>query len=423
MKADLEVLLHFLKQYNGVTVVKDNVWPSNLKLELFADSAGSLNAVAEVQKPSSRSRPVANQNSNTDLEHLSQVADNIVNQGLENVVSGNGGVYRWVTLGPPPPHLIEGRPTPANRWAQITGALVIQVFSPVTPHATNMSDSLYTKAHTLEKNLNEWIKCKDEAVKELKELAVNLDDHFQKICKVKIAGSTTSLGGGILAVVGFGLSFVTFGASLGLTITGSVIAGAGGITVGGSMITDAVLSKQRRESAKAILDKYNDLVEIIKEECIEIGEMLKEKDEKMEQFPDWVDFWSKLTFGACTTTKSVTWDILAKTILASLRITASYADDALAVGARAGASAFRTIGSTAGQGLHIAGGVVGILVMPLDIYTLVDSAIDIHKNNPHKVSNKIREWADHIDKPCPTKWDIEVMMDKTFEQQLCFQIM
>ncbi|VDI02979.1 Hypothetical predicted protein [Mytilus galloprovincialis] len=36
--------------------------------------------------------------------------------GLENVVSGNGGVYRWVTLGPPPPHLIEGRPTPANRW-------------------------------------------------------------------------------------------------------------------------------------------------------------------------------------------------------------------------------------------------------------------------------------------------------------------
>ncbi|VDI25930.1 Hypothetical predicted protein [Mytilus galloprovincialis] len=35
---------------------------------------------------------------------------------LENVVSGNGGVYRWVTLGPPPPHLIEGRPTPANRW-------------------------------------------------------------------------------------------------------------------------------------------------------------------------------------------------------------------------------------------------------------------------------------------------------------------
>ncbi|VDI10430.1 Hypothetical predicted protein [Mytilus galloprovincialis] len=34
----------------------------------------------------------------------------------KNVVSGNGGFYRWVTLGPPPPNLIERRPTPANRW-------------------------------------------------------------------------------------------------------------------------------------------------------------------------------------------------------------------------------------------------------------------------------------------------------------------
>ncbi|VDI39586.1 Hypothetical predicted protein [Mytilus galloprovincialis] len=40
MKADLEVWLDFLKQYNGVTVITDNVWVSNEKLELFTDSAG-----------------------------------------------------------------------------------------------------------------------------------------------------------------------------------------------------------------------------------------------------------------------------------------------------------------------------------------------------------------------------------------------
>ncbi|VDI59842.1 Hypothetical predicted protein [Mytilus galloprovincialis] len=50
--------------------------------------------------------------------------------GLENVVSGNGGVYRWVTLGPHPPHLTEERPTPATGGALITGALVIRVFFP-----------------------------------------------------------------------------------------------------------------------------------------------------------------------------------------------------------------------------------------------------------------------------------------------------
>ncbi|XP_071150519.1 C-type lectin mannose-binding isoform-like [Mytilus edulis] len=39
----------------------------------------------------------------------------ICEKGLKNLVSGNGWVYRWLVLGPPPPHLIEGRPTPANR--------------------------------------------------------------------------------------------------------------------------------------------------------------------------------------------------------------------------------------------------------------------------------------------------------------------
>ncbi|VDI53015.1 Hypothetical predicted protein [Mytilus galloprovincialis] len=40
MKADLEVWLDFIKQYNGVTVITENVWVSNEKLKLFTDSAG-----------------------------------------------------------------------------------------------------------------------------------------------------------------------------------------------------------------------------------------------------------------------------------------------------------------------------------------------------------------------------------------------
>ena len=41
--------------------------------------------------------------------------------GFENVgtCGCNCGVYSWVTLGPPPPHPQEGRPTPANRWGTL----------------------------------------------------------------------------------------------------------------------------------------------------------------------------------------------------------------------------------------------------------------------------------------------------------------
>jgi transketolase len=42
---------------------------------------------------------------------------------------------------------------------------------------------------------------------ELEELANNLDEHFKRICKAKVGGATGAIGGGILAAVGFGLSF------------------------------------------------------------------------------------------------------------------------------------------------------------------------------------------------------------------------
>jgi uncharacterized membrane protein YgaE (UPF0421/DUF939 family) len=57
-------------------------------------------------------------------------------------------------------------------------------------------------------------------VVELEELANNLDEHFKKISKAKVGGAAGAIVGGILGIVGFGLSFVTFGASLGLTIAG-----------------------------------------------------------------------------------------------------------------------------------------------------------------------------------------------------------
>lgn len=68
--------------------------------------------------------------------------------------------------------------------------------------------------------LFQWTESCKEATNEIKALADNLDEHFGRIMKAKIGGSTAGIAGGILAAVGFGLSFVTFGASLGLSIAG-----------------------------------------------------------------------------------------------------------------------------------------------------------------------------------------------------------
>jgi hypothetical protein len=42
MKADLQVLLTFLKDYNGVSVMLDQFWTSNETLQLFTDRSGGI---------------------------------------------------------------------------------------------------------------------------------------------------------------------------------------------------------------------------------------------------------------------------------------------------------------------------------------------------------------------------------------------
>lgn len=266
--------------------------------------------------------------------------------------------------------------------------------------------------YNIKDKLHEWVDDTEVIVKELHKLADNLDQHFNRISKAKVGGSAAAIVGGTLATIGFGLSFVTFGASLVLSVAGGIIGGAGGATVSGSVITDAVLSRKRRKAAEEILNKYKSRVDVLKTECIDIGNHLSQYGNIDEEFPSWVGFWAKLVLGTTTTGEIPAWDIVARTVLNSIRIVA-YTDDVILAGARAGATAFKTIGSTAGRGLHIAGGVFGILLLPVDIYTLVDSSIDVHRSSPHKVSENIRGLAEQIKKECPSKKEIDYMIAKT----------
>ncbi|XP_063404599.1 uncharacterized protein LOC134688062 [Mytilus trossulus] len=269
--------------------------------------------------------------------------------------------------------------------------------------------------------LFEWTESCEQTVKEINNLADNLDEHFGRISKAKIGGSTAGIVGGVMAAVGFGLSFVTFGASLGLTVAGGVIAGAGGVTLGGSAATDAILSRNRKKAAEEIIKRYNEKMKAWKTECLEIGNTLKEKAKQAdssssmeETFPHWIKFWVKLVFGTGQAVKSTGWDIIAKTILTSLRIATTF-DDVALNGVRIGGGLFKAFGPAA-RGLHIAGGIVGILLIPLDVYTLVDSAIDVHKKNSHKISSAIREFAKKIQEECPNKTEIETMIRETSNQ-------
>ena len=265
--------------------------------------------------------------------------------------------------------------------------------------------------HNFRVQLHQLVDQNDALVLELEELANNLDEHFKKISKAKIGGAVGAIVGGILATVGFGLSFVTFGASLGLSIAGGVLAGSGGVVISGSQITDAVLSKNRRISAEIIMRTYRFQVEFLINDAVEIGAFLQNHADIDVNFPLWVTFWGNIAMISASGIRNAGWNVIGRTILNSLRL-ASYADDVITTGAAVTTTAFKTIGSTTGRALHIAGGVFGILLLPIDIHTFVASSIDVHKSNPHKISRKIREMAATIRERSPAREDIDAMVDE-----------
>lgn len=70
--------------------------------------------------------------------------------------------------------------------------------------------------------LIEWTEKCEKTVNEIRSLADNLQEDVRRTPHVKAGGATAGIIGGALCAVGFGLSFVTFGASLGLSIAGKV---------------------------------------------------------------------------------------------------------------------------------------------------------------------------------------------------------
>ena len=182
---------------------------------------------------------------------------------------------------------------------------------------------------------------------------------------------------------------------------GGKVAGAGDVTVGGAQIDYFVRSRTARKQTKLLFVEYNSLVEQVKNKVATINRLLEDFGEMETDFSGWVLFWRKLIFGSTQAEKGIVWDV----VKYSLSIV-SYTDDAARIGAATGATLFKTLGNV-GKGIHIAGGILGTILVPFDIYTLVISSIDEHNRNPHQVSETIREQAKELAEKCPPKDEID----------------
>ena len=101
---------------------------------------------------------------------------------------------------------------------------------------------------------------REESLTELKQLKKEIEESYDKSRKARIAGAVASVCGSGLAILGFGLSFVTLGASLGIAIPGTLLASAGGVTFAGADIGYFIQSSKNLKKAQRACNADREMI-------------------------------------------------------------------------------------------------------------------------------------------------------------------
>ena len=243
---------------------------------------------------------------------------------------------------------------------------------------------LFTRANALKSMISDWIPKRKATVHALRVLAGKLLKHHNNICKAQVAGSSTAIVGGLVGGVGFGLSFVTGGASILVAAgMGAALAATGGVVNAGSSLTQLFIEKDTLNTAQKLINEDRHASEAIEK-------LRKEFEGEVR--------------------KNIKYNVL-KTGAGTVSILKTCAAVGYKVGARAaaegGEALFRGL-SKVGKIAHVGGFALSVATLPLDIYTLVTNSKEIHAarrgipgNEPEKVK-ELRKLADELEMEIPS---------------------
>ena len=241
----------------------------------------------------------------------------------------------------------------------------------------------------LRSSIRDWIPKRKATIHTLRVFADELMEHHNKVCVAQVAGSSCSIAGFATFAVGFGLSFVTFGSSLVLCGVGAVMGAAGGLTNLGSSMVEAFIKKKTFDTVQRIIEED-------REAAIAIQTLLEESAKKNQQNRLKVLKVGYSGAGILKTCAQTGYKL-------GLRIGAHAASEG-------GDALFRSL-TVVGRVAHVGGFVLNAALLPLDIYTLVKSSIEIDasrkgkKDKELKVVKELREIADDLERELPSDED------------------
>ena len=262
---------------------------------------------------------------------------------------------------------------------------------------------LSKQAERLKAMVHDWIPKRKASVRTLRALADELMEHHYNVHIAKVAGTSASVAGTVVAGVGFGLSFFTFGASLILSAVGLGVGAAGGATNAGSMIAEACIQKSTFNTAQKIIDDDREATKAIEEQ-------LKEVETKAKK----IIIRNGIKAGVAGAF------VVKNCVETGLKFGARIASIAANEG---GEALFRGL-SVAGKVVHIGGFAFSAVLLPVDLHTLVTSSIEIDaarkgkKDKEPDAVKKLREMADDWEKNMPDEKDFARELDALISNAL-----
>ena len=245
----------------------------------------------------------------------------------------------------------------------------------------------------------QWIQKRKRTIGKLEKLASDLHKYHMGVSKSTIAGASVSTVGGILAIAGLIATPLTLGAGLVVSLAGAGIGGAGSVVMSVSKVVEIILEKLGLKEVQRAIDDDK-----------EAHSQLQEKLDNLERFifdlrkmgSNGFAFLHDHAEGFTTSTEERI-DLFAR----FLRVFSSAAS--VGAGAFAAAGTFARAGALAGVPMaNLAGGVAGAVLLPLDIYMLVRSSLDVHKGSTTPAVDYIKNLLSALE--CPKEEEIQEMV-------------
>lgn len=216
--------------------------------------------------------------------------------------------------------------------------------------------------------IEKWIPVREETIEKIETSIETLRVHHRNVNISRITGSTVAIAGTTLALVGLALTPVTFGASIGLSVGGTALAVTGGGTAAGASIADRVIEKSNIKQAQEQLTRdYEKLKEIR-----DIAEDINSKTNDIRQ--------------QCPGVSSAQFDgVLGKIILGRVALPNSGT-----------ASIGSTLGSALISSITVAGELLNVVLMPINMIEIVRSSVSLAKGSQTRAIKQLKDLVEKL---------------------------